>query len=693
MSGPALPPDMRGLRNDPQGARGGPGAGTPDAAPWTALFAPAGERLGWVFLDRNRARRTFEDPAPDPGQAPPEHTEQEEAAVKRFGRRLLATWRVAAGGALVGLVARAQVLIHEHRPLALPNVFGVAIGCGIVAAVVWTAWAYAMLRSVRGRWERRRERHHSAELAARDAWQARAQAHESAETSRLDAVSDWQSAYVEPGCRRIDVVGGTLWGWEALLTVFATSTLASRGPVTVLDLTGEGICGELVDGGGAAGVPTDLLRLPEQLADADLLSGMGPEEVTESFIEALHGGEQAPADRAARALDTRILAAICRHLEPGGLSMARIAAGARVLMGEPPQAEAGLGEQEGAFLADGLFSADYRARALPLLQRIEALAHALAPLGTRTAPRPPASLRVFSLDAAWRSAAGDFLADLLVAWAARAIARRPETVSTLVIAGADELAARHLERLTDLADRRGVRVVSMFRHLRENTEHLLGAGPVAFMRLGNHQEAERAADYIGREHVFTVSQLTHTVGGAETHASADTEGGAAGQGESRSRHSGESWQGWIGQRGKQHGTAQATSSTSERTWSRTVQVADGENWSDTTTRQRVYEHQVQPRSLQQLPDYALVLVEHRPEGTTVRTVEVNPEIAQLTDPAAGPTRPGVDPGMISVAQYRAAPSRPGGEPELTNGATAQLPAFTRVPIEDAQRRTRGDERP
>jgi hypothetical protein len=661
----------------------------PPGAPWTSLFAPAGERLGWVFLDRNRARRPFQDPAPDLGQGPPERTAQEQAALEAFGRRLLVVWKIAAGGALVGLVARAQVLLHAHRPLALGGVFGVAAVCGLGVGLAWVGWAYAVLRMVRSRWDRRRERHQSAELAARQEWRVRAEAHESAEVARLSAVSDWQSAYVEPGCRRVDVVGGTLWGWEALLTVFAASTLASRGPVTVLDLTGEGISGELVGGARAAGVTTDLLELPEQLADADLLYGMGPGEVTESFIEAVHGGQDAPADRAGRALDTRILEGLCEHLAPDGLSMARIAAGVRVLMGEPTSAENELSIEERAFLADELFSADYRARALPQLQRIEALAHSLAPLGARTTPRPAAALRVLSLNSTWRSAAGDFLADVLIASAARTIAHRPETVSTLIIAGADELAARHLERLTDLADRRGVRVVSMFRHLRENTAHLLGAGPVAFMRLGNHQEAERAADYIGREHTFTVSQLTHAVGGDETHSNADTDGGSDGQGTSSSRESGESWQGWIGQRGKHHGTTHATTSTSERTWSRTVQIAAGENWADTTTRQRVFEHQVQPRSLQQLPDYALVMVEHRPAGTTVRTVEVNPEIAQLTDPATDPANPGADPGMISVAQYRSAASRAGGAPELENTTETPLPGDTRGPVEGARRQGQG----
>ena len=99
----------------------------------------------------------------------------------------------------------------------------------------------------------------------------------------------------------------------------------------------------------------------------------------------------------------------------------------------------------------------------------------------------------------------------------------------------------------------------------------------------------------------------------------------------------------------------------------------------------MFEHQVQPRALQQLPDYALVLVEHRPGGTTVRTVEVNPEIAQLTDPSAGPARPGVDPGMISVAQYRGTASRPGTGPELENTTEIALPGPTRAPVEAPRR--------
>jgi hypothetical protein len=64
----------------------------------------------------------------------------------------------------------------------------------------------------------------------------------------------------------------------------------------------------------------------------------------------------------------------------------------------------------------------------------------------------------------------------------------------------------------------------MFRHLREDTLHMLGGGSAAFMRLGNHAEAEQAASYIGRQHKFVLSQLTATSGGNQSLTRSDTQG-------------------------------------------------------------------------------------------------------------------------------------------------------------------------
>jgi hypothetical protein len=58
----------------------------------------------------------------------------------------------------------------------------------------------------------------------------------------------------------------------------------------------------------------------------------------------------------------------------------------------------------------------------------------------------------------------------------------------------------------------------------------------------------------------------------------------------------------------------------------------------------VYEYTVEPRVLQDLPDYGLLLVESAPGGPVIRAVECNPDIISLprstvTNPAglvAGP---------------------------------------------------------
>jgi len=55
-----------------------------------------------------------------------------------------------------------------------------------------------------------------------------------------------------------------------------------------------------------------------------------------------------------------------------------------------------------------------------------------------------------------------------------------------------------------------------------------------------------------------------------------------------------------------------------RSWSTTSSRAQGTNWSDATSLQRVYEYTVEPRTLQDLPDYAMLLVESSAGGPVLR---------------------------------------------------------------------------
>ena len=617
-----------------------------ELAPWPALFAPE-ERLGWSFSDRDQFRRAFTEPRP-PDAAPPVEIDSDrlQAARQKLPGRLAWTWRFA----IVGAVAGWAVLVrHDRQPYHHLSPAPVLIYGGVgaaAAAAVWLGLLLAHWRLVRRFGTRRQSVQVRRQGAALQAWSARRAAFEEQESQRLSSLPQWVSAPA-PGHRRIDVVGGNLWGWEAFLTVFGASALASRGPMVVLDLSGEQIVGELARGAVASGLDVDVQALPSELADSDLLTGLDVPALVEIFVESLHGGDS-KATRGERVLDARLLGALCDRLAVGGLTMPRIAAGARVLLNEPYDG-AELSPAEHADLAGQVFSESYREQSSGSLRVIEALADSLGGLGLRTRQRPRADLRCVSMAATWRSGAGDFLADLVVAWAARQIAAADANVAdvaTLVLAGADELAPRHLERLSDLCNRRGTRLVVMFRHLREASFQMLGAGPVAFMNLGNPQEASRAADFIGREHSFEISGLTRTVGGHQTHSVSDSDGGSEGLSQSAGKQRGTASPGLSHAPTRSWGRSWSQSRSTDRNWAHSTTASNTDTWSDAQSTQRVYEYAVEPRVLQQLPDYAMVLVEHAATGVQVRAVEINPDIPLLQHP--GDTHPDQAPAITSV---------------------------------------------
>jgi transposase len=151
----------------------------------------------------------------------------------------------------------------------------------------------------------------------------------------------------------------------------------------------------------------------------------------------------------------------------------------------------------------------------------------------------------------------------------------------------------------------------LFRHLRDDAAAMIGdAAATAFMRLGNHHEAEQAATFIGRQHTFTVSGWTVTHGGE--HGTSRTAGYSRGTSQTR---------GWSGDglfatsalgaqsRSRDHGRNQE--------WSQSGSESDGESWSDARNTQRVYEYAVEPAVLQNLPGNALLLPAH---GTGHRDV-------------------------------------------------------------------------
>jgi hypothetical protein len=227
----------------------------------------------------------------------------------------------------------------------------------------------------------------------------------------------------------------------------------------------------------------------------------------------------------------------------------------------------------------------------------------------------------------------------------------------VLIAGADEVALAHAERLGDACEVRGVPLTLMFRHLREDSASLLGGGTAAFMRLGNHAEAERAASYIGRRHTFVMSSFTVTRGGSLTTTRGTSDSHGSGQNASTARAHG--WSAGPGggvlpgstrSGGQTRTTGTSTSRTRGTSWS----AADGTSWSDAQARQRAYEFAVEPTVLQNLPDHAMLLADRTGSALRLRAVECDPDIITLPGATADPPSP---PGSIPPdGAYRHAPA-------------------------------------
>jgi hypothetical protein len=593
-----------------------------------ALFTP-GPRLGWVFRDRRQLAAPFPEPPPDleaMRAAAERRAEADHAGYRKF-RKFLG---LPSGLLLIVLLLAdgCHANLSGTGPPVLPDVIALII-CAPGIAITALKW--------------QRSRQSAAQVArvgddhgrALAAWRERDAAWQQAELGRLADADEWGSAIPPAGSGRVDVFGGSLRGWQALLTTHGTSLLAAQ-PLLVVDLTGEMICGELIGTAQAAGVPAVTWLLPAELGTSGLLSGLSGTQFADAFAEAVYAGEPGGA-RAERAVDTRVLEQLHGALG-GDVTLPRLAAAARAALGHEDRAGV-LTTAERAALAGELFAPEYRRQIEPNLVRIEAFLAGLA--GRADAgDAPPAALRpayltCLAVEPGARSARGEVLAALAIQWLTVQVTGSDEPAPAVIVADADEISRPHLERLASACERRGVPLTLLFRHLRDSGLSLLGGGATAFMRLGNHVEADQAASYIGRQHRFVLSQLTANLGGSQTRTVTETEGhtvadtihvgwrtgwrapGSRGPGDSRDR-------------GRPGGR------TVSRTWSTALSWAEGSNWSNAATSQRVYEYAVEPAALQHLPDHAVLLVTSGLAGPVLQSVECDPAIVTLPRVSAAP---------------------------------------------------------
>jgi hypothetical protein len=644
-----------------------------------SLFTP-GPRLGWVFRDRRQLAAPFPEPRPDLETMQAAAAQQAESADKSYRKirkflgipsTLLFVVLLLANGCAANISGSGPPLVSDLIALVI---------CGPGMTLTFLRWRKA--RQAATTVNRVDDEHQRATTA----WQQREEAWQRAELTRLEDVDEWGSAMLPPGTLRTDVFGGSLRGWQALLTTHGTSLLASQ-PVLTVDLTGEVICQELTDTARAAGVPTAEWLLPAQLGSSGVLAGLSAAQFADALAEAVHVDGTAGAARAERAVDTRVLEQLHGALG-GDVTPGRLAAAVRAALGHTDRPDAVsppmLSQEEQALISAELFPPEYRRQIEPNLVRIEAFLTALAqyteqPGQPPATPEPPAYYTCLALEPAARSARAEVLAALAIQWLTVQVTGSNDPAPAVVIVGADEISRPHLERLAGACERRGVPLTLLFRHLRDTGLGMLGGGSAAFMRLGHHDEAEQAAAYIGRQHQFVLSQVTATLGGSDTHTLTQTEGQAVTDTIHVGGHPG--WKGAVQRHrprneGRDESRRYSRSRAVSRNWSTARSWAESTNWSNAAASQRVYEYAVEPAVLQNLPDQALLLVTRGSGGPVLTSVECDPAIVTLPRVSNAPLPDPADVRLPARSASGAAslpePGRPGlAGPSITLDQTGR----------------------
>ena len=370
------------------------------------------------------------------------------------------------------------------------------------------------------------------------------------------------------------------------------------------------------------------------------------------------------ADRADPARDAALLSLILTVLgEDAGLGQLNAALRFLAQAGDPrDDVRAGLLTTAQLDRLTGLFGRGATERVvLDRAWALQSRLRALARLDTAPVRRPASRLRLAGLDrrsgAVGNRLIGTYLVVALTQLLRQAPPGRPWR-QTLFVLGAETLRADLLDRLCDACEMSRAGLVLAYRSLPPPVRDRLGRGhaAVAYMRLGNAQDAKAAAEQIGTEHRLVISQLTQTVGTSLTATAGDSYTSTVGTADSvtgsrsvtgttgASRGRGRSQAGLFAPLGEVSSSVSRDTSVS-RALSDSVSVTAGINastaWGLSTSRaisgseslatgtQRSREFLVEQHELQQLPHSAVLLTYAGPGGRHVVLADANPAILGL----------------------------------------------------------------
>jgi hypothetical protein len=325
------------------------------------------------------------------------------------------------------------------------------------------------------------------------------------ERARIDKANLWYPVAPEPNVSRIDVFGGASDGWAALVTTLGGSLLASDRFVLFLDLSEHDVTSDLVTMTNSRGMPVDVLDLPSEQGYAQMLAGLGSEDVAEILAEAVNTSRESGSVEL-RALDAALIQSVTDRLE-GGITFRKISAGLQVLRRTyDPIGTASplLSDRELLSLSAYVDSAgqddqtqrelQFLINTMDLLVGNEALAWTQESPGGFW-PRGALVMRTSHQNPRRKDLADRVLVQILLRHLREAGGRSAQGAGTLILVGCDHLGLRSLESLTQLARRAGIKTVLVMEHLRGDLVQLLGGSDSAsiIMRLGNAQEAAAAA--------------------------------------------------------------------------------------------------------------------------------------------------------------------------------------------------------
>jgi hypothetical protein len=596
--------------------------------------------------------RAPEVPVPDPfAEAPPALPDGKASWSSRLaGRREKSTagWyaHVQRGAGLLVIGALTVFSTQLPWPAVQPWVTGV-LSIFTAASVYFTLRPIALVwwGDVRYRRWRGKLLQQQLEVAEQNRqWAARRSAHE---TEREPGARPQRWEPLRPTTsHRVDVYGGDPRGCEALLLSVAGSLLDSGHRIDVVDLSQDGICHALVN--RAINRRQDVFAgsLPENLNEIGLLSGLTAEDIGGVVGEAVHVLERERVAGGDKALDATLIEQIAACLDRP-ITFTRLHAAVRVVAHQEGGGNE-LARDEYDRLVESLGDSARRAgegRLFRLAAALQKLA-SLEPPGSAFGPpqkavdaQANAQLNVWDLSERVGDLGGELLAHVtfqVVVHRLRHAQDQPGRV--MIVLGADRFRRVHLERLDQLARRRGVRLVLFFRHLRDDAVEMLGGGEaVMFMRLGNAKEAEHAATFIGKDHRLVLSQFTvqrssslsTTVSTSSTETVSDQDSVTKGTQMSwnRNYHMGAlvDFPHDSGARNKGKQESKTVGRSMSQSTGETTSEQQGTSESQSAGYQRVYEYSVEPRFLQALSPTAFILVDPRDPGSP-RVGDASPEL-------------------------------------------------------------------